>query len=117
MPAVEWPRFLAKTPIERDVFSPGEQGLRSSDEGFWDPHQAKGLRTAQALLPKGRAFNIGFDVRDPETFSCGNKCAGWWPPSASRVPGRTRPRPAPCRAPVARPRHRSASCVGSSCTH
>ena len=61
MPAAEWPRFLATTPIEKDLFSPGVQGLLGSDEGFWDPHKAKALQVAQALLPQGRALNIGYD--------------------------------------------------------
>jgi hypothetical protein len=60
MPATEWPGFLAKIPMERDLFSPGERGLLGPDDGFWDPHQAKGLRTAQALLPGRRTLNIGY---------------------------------------------------------
>jgi hypothetical protein len=83
MPVSEWPTFLAKTPIERDRFSPGEQGLLGPDDGFWDPHQAKVLRTAQTLLPGGRTLNIGYDDTAPDVRSQPNVglqlCGGAWP--------------------------------------
>lgn len=63
MPAAEWPAFLARTPIEPALFAPGEQGLLGPDRDFWDPHQAKGLRAAQALLPQRRTLNVGYVER------------------------------------------------------
>ena len=59
--AVDWPGFLAGTPIDPSLFSPGERGMLGPDEGFWDPHKAKNLRTAQAGLPNARVLNIGYD--------------------------------------------------------
>lgn len=61
MPAAAWPAFLETTPIEADQFRPGERGLLGPDHGFWDPHRAKNLRTAQAALPGSRVLNLGYD--------------------------------------------------------
>jgi len=61
MPAAEWPGFLAKTPIDPTLFRPGERGLLGPDHDFWDPHQAKSLRTAEAELPNRRVLNLGYD--------------------------------------------------------
>lgn len=55
----EWPVFLASTPIQPDAFRPGPRGMLGEDHGFWDPHQAAGLKTAQAPLPGARWLNIG----------------------------------------------------------
>jgi hypothetical protein len=59
--AAEWPGFLACTPINPESFRAGERGFLGADSGFWDPHQAKKLRTAQAPMPNARAFNLGYD--------------------------------------------------------
>ena len=61
MSAADWPSFLARTPIDPTLFRPGERGLLGPDDGFWDPHKAKNLRTAEAPLPNGRVLNIGYD--------------------------------------------------------
>jgi hypothetical protein len=61
LPAVDWPGFIAGTPIDPRLFRPGECGLLGPDHGFWDPHKAANLRTAQASLPDARALNIGYD--------------------------------------------------------
>jgi len=61
IPAADWSGFLASTPIDPSLFEPGEGGLLGPDSGFWDPHKAKNLRTAQAILPNVRALNIGYD--------------------------------------------------------
>jgi hypothetical protein len=61
IPAADWPGFLARTPIDPSLFRPGERGLLGPDDGFWDPHKAVNLRTAQASLPNARALNIGYD--------------------------------------------------------
>ena len=61
MPAAEWTGFLAKTPIDPSLFRPGERGLLGPDHDFWDPHQAKGLRTAETSLDQGRVLNLGYD--------------------------------------------------------
>jgi hypothetical protein len=59
IPQDDWPRFIASTPIDADAFDPGARGMLGQDHGFWDPHQAPGLRTAQAPLPGARYLNIG----------------------------------------------------------
>lgn len=61
MPAAKWPRFLASTPIDSSLFRPGERGLLGPDDGFWDPHKASALRTAEASLPQGRVLDLGYD--------------------------------------------------------
>jgi hypothetical protein len=61
MAAADWPGFLARTPIDATLFRPGERGLLGPDDGFWDPHKAKNLRTAEAALPNARVLNIGYD--------------------------------------------------------
>ena len=61
IPAADWPGFLASTPIDPKEFGPGGRGLVGGDAGFWDPRQAKNLRTAQADLPDKRVLNIGYD--------------------------------------------------------
>jgi hypothetical protein len=61
MPASAWPAFLASTPIDPTLFRPGERGLLGPDEGFWDPHRAKNLRTAETSLPSSRVLNLGYD--------------------------------------------------------
>jgi hypothetical protein len=61
MSAADWPSFLARTPIDPTLFRPGERGLLGPNDGFWDPHKAKNLRTAEAPLPNGRVLNIGYD--------------------------------------------------------
>jgi hypothetical protein len=61
IPAADWPALLARTPIDPSLFRPGERGLLGPDDGFWDPHKAAHLRTAQASLPNARALNIGYD--------------------------------------------------------
>jgi hypothetical protein len=63
MPATEWPAFVAQTPIEPALFRPGERGLLGPDDGFWDPHKAKNLRTAETALPHARVLNLGYDSR------------------------------------------------------
>jgi hypothetical protein len=61
MPAGEWPGFVAQTPIDPALFRPGERGLLGPDDGFWDPHKAKNLRTAEAALSGARVLNLGYD--------------------------------------------------------
>jgi hypothetical protein len=61
MPASEWPGFVAQTPIDPALFRPGERGLLGPDDGSWDPHKARNLRTAQAALPGARVLNLGYD--------------------------------------------------------
>jgi hypothetical protein len=61
MSAVDWPGFLSHTPIDASLFRPGERGLLGPDNGFWDPHKAQNLRTAEATLPNARVLNIGYD--------------------------------------------------------
>lgn len=65
MAASEWPAFLAGTPVDPKSFRAGERGLLGPDEGFWDPHKARNLRTAEVSLPDARALNIGFDDSRP----------------------------------------------------
>jgi hypothetical protein len=55
------PAFLSTSPIPADAFDAGEGGFLGPDQGFWDPHQAKRLRTGQKILPGQRALNIGID--------------------------------------------------------
>lgn len=55
----EWPGFLASTPIQVDAFRPGARGMLGQDHGFWDPHRAAGLKTAQAPLPGARYLTVG----------------------------------------------------------
>ncbi len=61
LPAVEWPGFLSHTPVDPSLFRAGERGLLGPDQGFWDPHQAKSLRTVEASLPNGYVLNLGYD--------------------------------------------------------
>ena len=63
MPAAAWPGFLASTPIDPSAFRPGERGLLGPDHDFWDPHQAKNLRTAETVLPGARVLNLGYADR------------------------------------------------------
>jgi hypothetical protein len=63
MPATAWPNFLGQTPIDPSRFRRGERGLLGPDEGFWDPHKAPKLKTAETQLPKGRVLNLGYDDR------------------------------------------------------
>ena len=59
IPEPEWSHFIASTPIQPDAFRGGSRGMLGEDHGFWDPAQAPGLRTAQAVLPGTRVLNIG----------------------------------------------------------
>jgi hypothetical protein len=61
MSAADLPAFLERTPIDADSFSPGAGGRLGQDHGFWDPHRAAKLRTAQATLDDNRVLNIGVD--------------------------------------------------------
>jgi hypothetical protein len=65
MPTGAWPEFLASTPFDPmsfpTIFRPGERGLLGPDEGFWDPHRARNLRTAATSLPSSRVLNLGYD--------------------------------------------------------
>ena len=61
MSSGDWPGFLASTPIDPGLFEPGSCGKLGSDFAFWDPHKAKKLRTAQAILQNGRVLNIAYD--------------------------------------------------------
>ena len=61
MPASEWPGFLSRTPVDPSLFRAGERGLLGPDQGFWDPHKAKNLRTVETSLPNGRVLNLGYD--------------------------------------------------------
>jgi hypothetical protein len=65
MPAAQWSTFLAGTPIAPALFEPGEHGRLGPDQGFWDPHKATNLRTAQARLPNARVLNLGYDDAHP----------------------------------------------------
>jgi hypothetical protein len=51
--------FLASTPVDPQSMRPGGRGFLGPDEGFWDPRQARSLRTGQALIAGARALNIG----------------------------------------------------------
>ena len=61
MPAAAWPSFVATTPIDPTLFRRGERGLLGPDDGFWDPHVSKNLRTAETPLPHARVLNLGYD--------------------------------------------------------
>lgn len=65
VPAADWAAFLARTPVDPRLFRPGERGLLGPDDGFWDPHQARSLRTAEASLPGARVLNLGYDDSRP----------------------------------------------------
>lgn len=53
--------FLAQTHVDVQSFRPGTRGMLGADRDFWDPHQAKGLRTAQLQRAGARALNVGVD--------------------------------------------------------
>lgn len=57
----ELPAFLSTSPVPAEALEPGEGGLLGPDQGFWDPSQAKRLRTGQKIMPRQRAVNIGID--------------------------------------------------------
>jgi hypothetical protein len=59
--STDWVPFLGRTPIDPNLFRSGERGLLGPDDGFWDPHKARNLRTAEAPLPNARVLNIGYD--------------------------------------------------------
>jgi hypothetical protein len=61
MDARDWPGFLARSQLGAAMFRPGERGLLGPDDGFWDPHRAIHLRTAQVALPGARVLNVGYD--------------------------------------------------------
>ena len=69
MPAAAWPGFVATTPIDPTLFRPGERGLLGPDDGFWDPHESKSLRTAETPLPHARVLNLGYDDRRGNVIS------------------------------------------------
>jgi hypothetical protein len=69
MPAAAWPTFVATTPIDPTLFRTGERGLLGPDDGFWDPHRCKNLRTAEAPLPHARVLNLGYDDSRGSVFS------------------------------------------------
>jgi hypothetical protein len=69
LPAAEWPGFLSRAPVDPSLFRPGERGLLGPDEGFWDPHQARNLRTVEAALPNGRVLNLGYDDSRGSVFA------------------------------------------------
>jgi hypothetical protein len=56
--------FLAQTHVDVQSFRPGTRGMLGADRGFWDPHRAKGLRTAQIQRAGARALNVGVDESD-----------------------------------------------------
>jgi hypothetical protein len=53
--------FLAQTQVDLQSFRPGTRGMLGADRDFWDPHRAKGLRTAQLQRAGARALNVGVD--------------------------------------------------------
>jgi hypothetical protein len=69
MPAAAWPIFVATTPIDPSLFRAGERGLLGPDDGFWDPHRCKNLRTAESPLPHARVLNLGYDDSRGNVFA------------------------------------------------
>jgi hypothetical protein len=59
-------RFLEHAPVRSDAFRPGVRGLLGADKDWWDPHQAKRLRSGQANLDGARVLNIGVDEARPD---------------------------------------------------
>jgi hypothetical protein len=57
--ARDLPKFQASSPIPEEAMEAGEGALLGPDQGFWDPHRARNLRTGQKSLPNARALNIG----------------------------------------------------------
>lgn len=53
--------FLAQTQVDLQSFRPGTRGMLGADRDSWDPHQAKGLRTAQVQRAGARSLNVGVD--------------------------------------------------------
>jgi hypothetical protein len=61
MNAADLAGFLERSPIDPASFRSGPRGFLGQDRGFWDPHRAAQLRTAQAIVAGHRALNIGVD--------------------------------------------------------
>jgi hypothetical protein len=61
MDGADFPKFLASTSIRVESLVPGAGGRMGPDRDFWDPHRAKGLRTAQVIRPgeEHRVLNVG----------------------------------------------------------
>lgn len=69
LPAADWSGFLSSTPVDASLFRAGERGLLGPDHDFWDPHQAKSLRTVETTLPSGRVLNLGYDDSRGSVFA------------------------------------------------
>jgi hypothetical protein len=71
MRSPDFPGFLSSTPIHAESLSPGAGGRLGPDHGFWDPHRARGLRSAQATLEgeEYRVLNIGVGEAGPDVVA------------------------------------------------
>jgi hypothetical protein len=63
----EFPSFLAQTGVDPELTRPNMQGIFGPDRDFWDPHQAKSLRTGQVKRPDARALHVGYGEARPGT--------------------------------------------------
>jgi hypothetical protein len=63
MPIASLEKFLASTGIPH--FEHVEPDFLGPDEGFWDPHRAKGLRCGDVQLPGSRFLTIAVDESRP----------------------------------------------------
>jgi hypothetical protein len=59
--------LLPRLPMARDAFARGK-GRLGSDSGFWNPGATPGIRSAQAVLPEGRALHVGYAASSSDTF-------------------------------------------------
>jgi hypothetical protein len=66
MTASGWSRFQQTSPVKVETMDPGTGGFLGPDDGFWDPHAAKNLRTGQVQRGPGVALSIGFDASKPD---------------------------------------------------
>jgi hypothetical protein len=63
MPIASLEKFLASTGIPH--FETVGPDFLGPDEGFWDPHRAKGLRCGDVQLPGSRFLTIAVDESRP----------------------------------------------------
>jgi hypothetical protein len=55
----DFAKLAAALPMSEESFSRGP-GRLGSDSGFWNPRSTSGVRSAQVVLPNGRALHVGF---------------------------------------------------------
>lgn len=67
MPFNAFSGFFEQTPVSAEFSRPGTRGLFGSDSGFWDPHNAKALKSWQSLGENGMVFNLGVSQESPDT--------------------------------------------------